>query len=171
MAKSELESIISEIKTSAKQISINKIDEVKVMKSMLNDKDFKIAVYDKNEGYIGDRCPAEEAKGFISNIIQAATGLDAKDSKHLADEYEFTKKDAVYLVNNAKDFMEVYMRTGRKLNIIQNGEGEASIYAREIPASTKNIPAKPGSPEIKEIKTPAYTKIVSISRSPKYLRK
>ncbi len=168
--KSELETIIADIKASAKQISINKIDEVKVMKSMLNDKDFKIAIYDKNEGYIGDKCPAEEATQFISNIIQATTGLDAKDSKHLADGYEFTKKDAVYLVNNAKDFMEVYMRTGRKLNIIQNSDGEASIYAREIPAGTKNIPVCPGSAEVKQISTPAYTKIVSISKSPKYIK-
>ena len=100
------------------------------------------------------QCPAEEAKQFISNIIRATTGLDAKDSKHLAENYEFTKKDAVYLVNNAKDFMEVYMRTGRKLNIIQNADGEASIYAREIPAGTKNIPVFPGSPEVKKIDTP-----------------
>ena len=170
MAKSELEGIISEIKKSAKQISINKIDEVRVMKSMINDKDFKISIYDKNEGFIGEKCPAEEATAFVASIIQSTTGLDSKDSKHLADNYEFTKKDATFLVGNAKDFMEVYMRTGRKLNIIQNGAGEASIYARDIPAATKTIPAKPGSPETKQISTPAYTKIVSISKSPKYVK-
>ena len=171
MAKSELENVIEEIKKNAKQISINKIDEVKVMKSMLNDKNFKMAIYDKNEGYMGDKCPAEEATQFVASVIQSATGLDSKDSKHLADNYEFTKKDAVFMVNNAKDFLEVYMKTGRKINIIQNGAGEASIYARDIPAGTKNIPAKPGSPETKQISTPAYTKIVSISKSPKYINK
>jgi len=168
--KSELETIIEEIKTSAKQISINKVDEVKVMKSMLNDKKYKIGIFDKNEGYIGDKCPAEEATNFIASVIQGATGLDGKDSRHLAENYEFTKKDAVFMVNNAKDFIETYMRTGRKMNIIQNGAGEASIYAKDIPAGTKNIPAKPGSPELKQIKTPAYTKIVSISKSPKYVK-
>lgn len=170
MAKSELEGIIEEIKKTAKQISINKVDEVKVMKSMLNDRNFKIAIFDKNEGYIGDKCPSEEAHAFVSGIIQATTGLDSKDSKHLGDNYEFTKKDAIFMVNNAKDFMEVYMKTGRKLNIIQNGAGEASIYARDIPASVKNIPAKPGSSELKQISTPAYTKIVSISKAPKYVK-
>lgn len=171
MSKSELEGIVSEIKSTAKQISINRIDEVRVMKSMLNDKAFKISIYDRNEGFIGEKCPAEEASQFIANIIQGATGLDSKDSKHLADNYEFTKKDAVFMVNNAKDFMEVYMRTGRKLNIIQNAAGEASIFAKEVPATTKKIPARPGSPETKEINTPAYTKIVSISKSPKYTTK
>lgn len=167
---SELEQIIKEIKTTAKQISINKTDEVKVMQSMINDKNFKISVYDKNEGLVGERCPAEEATVFVKNVIQTATGLDSKDSMHLAENYQFTKKDAVYLVNNAKDFMEVYMRTGRKLNIIQNADGEASIYARDIEASSKTIPARPGSDETKTISTPAYTKIVSISRAPKYTR-
>ena len=169
--KSELDSIIKEIKTSAKQISINRIDEVRVMKSMLNDKNFKISIYDKNEGFIGEKCPAEEAEQFIANVIQGTTGLDAKDSKHLAENYEFTKKDAVFMVGNAKDFVEVYMRTGRKLNIIQNGAGEASIFAKDVPATTKTIPARPGSSETKEISTPAYTKIVSISKAPKYVVK
>ena len=166
--KSELNSIIDEIKSTAKQISINKVDEVKVMKSMLNDKNYKIEIFDKNEGYIGDKCPAEEATQFISNVIQVATGLDSKDSRHLADNYEFTKKDAIFMVNNAKDFIETYMKTGRKINIIQNDTCEASIYAKNISAGTKNIPSKPGSPELKKISTPAYTKLVSISKSPKY---
>ena len=168
--KSELAGIVDEIKKSAKQISINRIDEVRVMKAMLNDKDFKISIYDKNEGYIGEKCPAEEAEQFLASVIQGSTGLDAKDSKHLAENYEFTKKDAVFMVNNAKDFVEVYMKTGRKLNIIQNGAGEASIFAKDVPAATKRIPAKPGSPETKEISTPAYTKIVSISKAPKYTK-
>lgn len=170
MAKSELDGIIEEIKKNAKQISINKTDEVKVMRSMLNDKNFKIAIFDKNEGYIGDKCPAEEATSFVANVIQNATGLDSKDSKHLAEGYEFTKKDAVFMVNNAKDFMEVYLKTGRKINIIQNGATECSIYAKDIPAGTKNIPARPGSAELKQVNTPAFTKIVSISKSPKYVK-
>ena len=167
---SELDSLIKEIKQSAKQISINKIDEVKVMKAMLNDKDFKISIYDKSEGLIGEKCPAEEARQFLSSVIQGSTGLDAKDSKHLAENYEFSKKDAVFMVNNAKDFMEVYMQTGRKINIIQNSTGEASIFAKSIPAATKRIPAKQGSPETKEIFIPSYTKIISISKVPKYTK-
>ena len=53
--KSELEQIISDIKRSTSQIAVNKVDEVRVMKSMLNDKDFTIGIYDKNNGYIGKR--------------------------------------------------------------------------------------------------------------------
>ena len=40
MAKSELEQLVLEIKKSTNQIAINKVDEVRVMRSMLNDKNF-----------------------------------------------------------------------------------------------------------------------------------
>lgn len=170
MAKSELDTLISEIKTNAKQVSINKIDEVKVMKSMLNDKQFKLAVYDKNDGFIGERCPALEATEFVKNIIQGATGLDAKDSANLADSYEFTKKDASFMISNAKDFIEVYMRTGRKLNVLQNGASDASIFTRDMKATKKVVPSKDGSSDTKEIKTVPFVKLVSVSKSPKYLK-
>ena len=67
--KSELEQIISDIKRSTSQIAINKVDEVRVMKSMLNDKDFTIGIYDKNNGYIGQKSPHNEAVKFAKNII------------------------------------------------------------------------------------------------------
>ena len=100
MAKSELENLIEEIKKSTKQVSINKVDEVRVMKSMLNDNQFRIGIYDKNTGYIGDHCPAEEATMFVKNVIQGATGLDSRDSMHLAEQYEFTNKDAQFMISN-----------------------------------------------------------------------
>ena len=165
--KSELLSLIDEIKSNTKQISVNKIDEVKVMKSMLNDKNFRLGIYDKNEGYIGEHCPAEEATIFVKNIIQGATGLDARDSMHLAESYEFTKKDATFMLSNMRDFIDIYMQSGRKLNIIQNQTTEANIYTREMGSTTKIVPDKEtGKP--KKISTVPFTKLVSISRCPKY---
>ena len=169
MAKSELELIIDEIKSNTKQVSINKVDEVRVMKSMLNDKDFKLSVYDKSRGYIGQKCPHDSAVEFIKGIIQTATGLDSKDSRHLADNYEFTKTDAVFLLDNAKDFLGIYLGTGRKINVVQTDVAESNLYARPIPESTKSIPDKDGN--VKKIHTNAYTKIVSVSKCPKYNNK
>ena len=74
--KGELEQIISDIKRSTSQIASNKVDEVRVMKSMLNDKDFTIGIYDKNNGYIGQKSPHNEAVKFAKNIIAGSTGLD-----------------------------------------------------------------------------------------------
>ena len=168
MAKSELDGLISEIKKSTKQTSINKIDEVRVMKCMLNDPDFKIGVYDRTVGYIGDKCPHEDAVMFVKNIIAGATGLDGKDSRHLAEGYEFTKKDAVFLIDNMRDFINVYSSTGRKINIMQNGTTEANLFTKEVAATNKSIPDRDHPGEVKNITTSPYIKLVSQSKCPKY---
>ena len=85
MAKSELEALVSEIKKNTNQIAINKVDEVRVMKSMLNDKNFSIGVYDKTICYVGQRSPHNEAVKFVKNIVAGTTGLDNKDALLLAE--------------------------------------------------------------------------------------
>lgn len=164
---SELDNLIKSIKESTKQLGANRIDEVSVMTCMLNDKDFRVGIYDKSDGYIGSRCPANEATMFVKNIIQNATGLDSKDSLHLAESYNFTKKDATFLLSNMRDFMDTYMRTGRKFNILQNEFSEAAIYTKEVASVTKKVPDKDNGTS-KEIKTSAFTKLVALSKSPKY---
>ena len=87
----ELEQLVYDIRKSTSQVAINKVDEVRVMTSMLNDKEFSLGIYDKTQGYIGQRSPHDEAVKFVKNVISGATGLDSKDSVHLAENYEFTK--------------------------------------------------------------------------------
>jgi len=166
--KSTLSEMIAEIKANTKQVAINRNDEVRVMKEMLNDPNFNVSIYEKSTGYVGQRCPREEATGFVKNIIQATTGLDARDSKHLADNYEFTKRDATFLLTNMRDFMSTYLSTGRKINIVQSANAEANLFARDVKPLVKTIPASEGSKETKQITTAAYTKIVSNSKCPKY---
>ena len=166
--KSELEQVISDIKKRATQVAINRVDEVTVMRSMINDPDFYIGIYDKNQGYIGQRSPRAEAVNFAKNIISNTTGLDSKDSKFLAENYKFTKRDANFLVTNMKDFLTVYTSTGRKINVIQNAETEASLYTREVPAGKKCVPDKDAPGGSREVETTPYTKLVSVTRCPKY---
>ena len=166
--KSELEQLIGEIKkTTEHQTSINKADELRVMTSMLNDTEFTLGVYDKKIGYIGQRSPHDEAVKFVGDIIQRATGLEKKDSVHLASGLEFTKRDANFLITNMKDFISVYTSTGRKINIVQSAATEANLYTKEMSASTKTIPNKDNPKESKTITSP-YIKLVSQSRCPKY---
>lgn len=165
---SELEQVISEIKQRATQIAVNRVDEITVMRSMLNDPDFYIGIYDKNQGYIGQRSPRAEAVNFAKNIIANTTGLDSKDSRYLAENYQFTKRDANFLVTNMKDFLNVYTSTGRKINVIQNAETDASLYIREVPAGKKCIPDKDAPGGSREVNTLPYTKLVSVTHCPKY---
>lgn len=166
--KSELEQLISEIKKNTNQIAVNKVDEVRVMRSMLNDKDFSIGVYDKTQGYIGQKSPHDDAVKFVKNIIHDATGLDTKDSQHLAENYTFTNRDANFLLSSMKDFLYVYTGTGRKINIVQSANTEAYLYTKEVGSIEKLVPDKENPGKGKKIKTSAYTKLVSNSKCPKY---
>lgn len=168
MAKSELEQLVSEIKKNTTQIAINRVDEVKVMKSMLNDKNFSIGVYDKNLGYIGQKSPHDEAVRFVKGIVAGATGLDNKDAQVLAEGYQFNNKDANFLLSNMRDFLFVYTGTGRKINVMQSADTEASLYIREIESTKKQVPDKDNPGKTKEVTTSPYTKLVSVSKCPKY---
>jgi hypothetical protein len=168
MAKSELEQLISDIKKNTNQIAINKVDEVKVMKSMLNDKNFSIGVYDRNIGYIGQKCPHNDAVKFVKGVIAGATGLDNKDAQLLAENYEFSNRDANFLLENMRDFLYVYTNTGRKINIMQSANTEACLYTKEVNSSIKQIPDKDNPGKTRSIETKGYTKLVSTNKSPKY---
>lgn len=165
----ELEQIITDIRrATVNQRAINKVDEVRVMKSMLNDPDFSIGVYDKTQGYIGQKSPHQEAVNFTKNIISGTTGLDKKDAQHLAENYEFTKKDANFLLSNMRDFLYVYTSTGRKINVIQSASTEASLFVKEVGSTTKRVPDKENPGTTKPVNTTPYTKLISSSKCPKY---
>ena len=162
--KVTMNEIMNEIReVTKKQKSASRVDEVRVMKTMLNDPDFSVSVYDKNKGYVGKRCPREEACKFIGNITSNLTGLDSKSANELANEYEFTKKDAIFLIENNRDFTQTYLSTGRKLPIIQSETSEAAIFIRHIDEKEKAVPNKNGSTKVS-----AFDKVICRSKSPKY---
>lgn len=167
--QSELDQLIKEIKKRTNnQIAINKVDEIQVMKCMLNDPDFRLGVYDRNFGYVGDKCPHDDAVNFAKNIISGSTGLDGRESKHLAENYEFTKRDASFLLENMRDFLQVYTSTGRKINIMQTAATEACLYTKSVTAGNKSVPDKENPGKTKQITTSPYIKLVSITKCPKY---
>lgn len=167
----QLKDVISEIKDNVSQKSINKVDEIKVMKAMLNDPDFSLTVYDKNLGAIGERCPHSEAIQFITNVISTATGLDRKSTRLLADKYEFTKRDSSFLLDNMRDFLRVYTDTGRKINIMQTESTEACLFTCDVPSGMKSVPDRDNPGKNKQVKTNPYTKLVSSTKCPKYNKK
>ena len=146
-----------------KQKSSSRVDEIRVMKTMLNDPDYSIAIDDRNKGLVGQRCPHDEATKFLANTTAAITGLDMKSAAELASKYEFTKKDAIFLVENNRDFAQTYLSTGRKLPIVQSADSEAAIFNRAVPAKEKNVPG--GN---KTTTVPSFTKVICRSKNPKY---
>ena len=170
-ADASMEQLMKEIKeVTKKQKSASRVDEIRVMKTMLNDKNFSVSIYDKNKGYIGQRSPREEAVKFVANVSAAVTGLDSKSAQGLAENYEFTKKDAIFLIENSRDFTQTYLQTGRKMPIVQGIDSEASIFCKPVQSKEKTVPAKDGE-GTKTTTVPSYTKVVCRSKSPKYNQK
>ena len=165
--KMTMDELMTEIRsTTQKQCSSSRVDEIRVMKTMLNDPNFSVSIYDKNKGYIGKRCPREEAVKFAGNISAAITGLESRSALELAGNYEFTKRDAVFLVENARDFTRTYLATGRKLPIVQAENAEAALFYKSVSSKEKVVPTSDGGKQTTVV--PAYNKVVCRSKSPKY---
>lgn len=159
--------LMSEIReVTQKQKSASRVDEIRVMRTMLNDPSFSVSIYDKNKGYIGTRCPRDEAVKFAANISSGITGLDNKSASELAQGYEFTKRDAIFLIENGRDFVKTYLSTGRKFPIIQAENAEASLFYRPTESKEKVVPTADGGKQVTPV--PGYNKVVCRSKSPKY---
>lgn len=164
--KTTMKALMKEIKeVTQKQKSASRVDEVRVMRTMLNDPNFKVSIYDRNKGLVGTRSPREEAVKFVASTSSAITGLDQTQATELANNYEFTKKDAAFLIENARDFTSTYLETGRKLPIVQSEKTEASLIVRHVEKKTKKIPDNLGGGTAI---VPAFDKVISKSKSPKY---
>ncbi len=144
---------LQDIINNTTQIAVNRIDEVTVMQSMLNDSDFKIALYNSKKGYYGSRCPREEALSISIDILSGATGMSSKEARALVEGYEYTKRDAQKFINIGKDFVSTYLQSGRKLNVISEERGECYISMNYKSEHTKTVPNndKPGTTITKNI--------------------
>ena len=106
--------LINEINTTRTQASSKAKDEVRVMKAMLNEPEFKVDVYGKS-GVEGQYCPYEESRIMVSNIIKNTTKVSQQEAMSLANSYEFGNQEATIMVGLSKEFINTYIETGRKL--------------------------------------------------------
>lgn len=157
------DNFIKEIINTTTQTSVNKIDEVKVMQCMLNDKDFKIAIYDRSKGYVGSRSPRDNAISLAVDTLSGVTGMSAKEARLLVEDYEFTKKDAQRFVDISKDFIGTYMQSGRKIGIVNDARSDITIGLKYVEEHDKSVPDKETG-NIKIIKTPEKLKLSVTSK-------
>ena len=161
--------LIDQIKqVTMKQKSQSISDQLRVQQMLLNDPDYEVSVYDKNKGRIGSRNVHTEAVNFVAEVTSSITGVEKKEAQDLASKYRFTKKDANFFLNMNRDFMQTYLQTGRKINIVQTEDSEASIFYRPVEAREKIVPGRNGS---KPTVISGYQKVVVKSKAPKYMKK
>jgi len=123
--------LVKGIKAGLKQVSTSVKDEELVMRTMLNDKSYKVDVY-SNKGKEGTFCPAEEARELAANIIHGAAKISKDEAKELADNYDFKKADSISMINISKEFVNTYIASGRKLGFGGRKDHDFYISQKEI---------------------------------------
>lgn len=161
----ETDKLIEHIIRNTSQVSVSKSDEISVMQSMLNDKKFEVALYDRTRGYLGTRSPRETALSMINDALCGVTGMSQKEATELSRDYIFSKRDAARQVSLAKDFIGTYIQSGRKVIVMSDPRGEASINLRYVKERDKKVPDANNNNIPRTIKTPAKIKLVASNKS------
>ena len=149
--------ILAEVTDNVTQCSSSKKDEVTVMKAILNDPTFTVGIYSK-EGKIGEYNPSMEVRKMISNVISTTTKISSSESSELANNYEFTKSDASAFVNVSKEFINTYLKTGRKLPLGGRQYSNVELMQKNIEERVAGVPTK-DSKERKSTLIPAHVGI------------
>lgn len=174
---SETKKLVQEIKEGLSQTSASCKDELKIMKSMLNDKDYRVDVYDNN-GVAGSYCPYDDARTMVSSILCTATKISKGEADSLASNYEFKKSESETMINISKEFVNTYLQTGRKLPLGKREKSNVSLSIKEVEETTRMYPKKvgvnsDGSDRYEKVEThvPSYTGIKVIAPCPKWVKK
>ena len=140
---SETSKLIEEIRENLTQKSASQKDEVRVMRSMLNDKDYVVGVYNSS-GKTDEYCPSEDARKMTASIINATTGVSKDEAATLADNHQFSNGEAASMVNISKEFVNTYAQTTRKLPLGGRETSNVSLQGVHVESSTTRYPKKVG---------------------------
>lgn len=158
------DNLIKDIVERTTQVAVNKADEVEVMQTMLNDKEFSVAVFDRNKGYMGSRSPRNEAIQLAVDTLSGVTGMSTVEAHALTENYEYTKRDAAHFINIGKDFIGTYLQSGRKMTLISEPRIEATVSLKHVEEHDKSVPDRDNPGSVKVVKTPECIKLVASSR-------
>lgn len=140
---SAVSDLLKEINSGLDQVSSSRKDEVKVMQTMLNDKDYTVGVYGK-EGLIGEYSPFYSARDMISTIIASTAKIPKLEAETLAQDHMFSKGEASLMVDLSKEFVNTYLQSGRKLPLGSREKSDVAVAMKEIPPSQRSYPKKVG---------------------------
>ncbi len=135
--------LVKEIREGLSQTSSSQKDEVRVMRTMLNDRDYKVDVYAK-EGKTGQYCPADDARALAASIIASTAKIPAAEAVKLADSHEFSKTEATLMIDISKEYVNTFLQTGRKLPLGAREKSNVSLAIKDVDAATRTYPKKVG---------------------------
>lgn len=141
--KQKMNELIQEISSNLTQVSSSAKDEERVMRAMLNDREYKVGVFSK-EGKVGEMCPAEEAREMLGSVIASTVKISQDEAKKLADQHDFKKSESQAFVNISKEFVNTYVQTGRKLPLGAREKSDVAVSLKKIEDTSRTYPRKVG---------------------------
>jgi len=133
--------LVKEIKEGLSQRSSSQKDEIKVMQTMLNDKEYVVDVYGAT-GKIGTYSPSADARKMASTIIASTAKISKEEAELLADDHEFSRQEAASMIGIGKEFINTYVETGRKLHLGGREQSNVSLLGKEVEPSVSRYPKK-----------------------------
>lgn len=163
--------LVTSIKGDLRQSSSSNKDEISVMMAMINDHDFVVDELGKDGQVVSSYCPAEVANELAASIIKGATKMSAAEAEELANNYHYGKKEASAMVTLSKEFVNVYLDTGRKMKF-GNRDGKSLVLAqKDREASSCTFPKRvgyssDGKPiyQLASTEISAYKEVKAVSR-------
>lgn len=114
-------------------------DEIKVMRTMLNDDSYSVDVY-KGTGKVNEFNPCKAMRNMCSNILSSAAHIPMAEANTIMNKYTFKRSDASNMVDITKEFVNTYLHSGRKLNLGGREKSDVALVLKEIPAGDKSFP-------------------------------
>lgn len=139
----KVEEVIKDIKDNLKQTSASRGDEVKVMRAMLNDREYEVGVYNK-EGETEKYNPSSDMRDMLTSVISSAANIPTKEANELAQAHEFKNSECESMVRVSKEFVNTYLGTGRKLPFGSRATHDVAVSIKNVPAGVTKYPKKIG---------------------------
>lgn len=173
----KVQDLVKEIKASITQTTASRKDEIQVAKAMLNDKEYQVGVYAK-DGTVTQYNPSGAMRDFAATAMSKAAKIPAAEAKALMENHEFGKSEAENVVGFAKEFLNTYMHTGRKISLGGRENSDISFSLKQVPAGTRHFPMVKGIDEkgkkiteIGETYVPAYESAKVFAPCPDWKKK
>jgi hypothetical protein len=172
---SQVQDLLKDIKDNLSQQSASAKDEERVMRAMLNDKEYAVNVYDKS-GVVGTFCPSQSAREMCASVIASSVGVTKDEAAKIMDDHTFKKSEAQAMVDISKEFINTYIETGRKLPLGGRETSNVFLSKKEVKEGFATYPKKvgiapDGQPIYENGKAPIkpHTSIKVQSKTPSWL--
>lgn len=140
---STVNGLLKEINSNLSQVSSSRKDETRIMQAMLSDPSYEVTIYGK-DGAEGTYNPANDFRSMCASVISNAAKVPMAEATQLMNNYAVRKSEATSMVNISKEFVNTFLKTGRKLPLGAREMSDVSLSLKKVEASTRLYPQKVG---------------------------